>query len=285
MSKLAIVGIFYDGYYDIWEDFLELFEKFWPNCPYEKYIVNDIKDLEFPKDYGFKVIHAGKDAEYSKRVQTAVSQIDADYLLLVLEDFFVGNPVSNQKIADILSFVESEGIKYYSMPLEDFQWVNKRPQYKNFKGLERLSPKDEYTICCQPAIFKKDFLRQCIGVSNYNAWVFEGVYTKSKYAHTEEFLNGTCVDNSNPLQMYHGALQSKMLPKTVEHFASVGYTFKNKREILSSKQIKKHDFKKLIKKTLPIWAQNFLKKVFKTNSVLERYNQEISAVMSELGID
>ena len=26
-NKIAVVGIFWDGYYDIWEDFLELKEK------------------------------------------------------------------------------------------------------------------------------------------------------------------------------------------------------------------------------------------------------------------
>ncbi len=27
-KKLAIVGIFYDGYYDIWKDFLDLIDKY-----------------------------------------------------------------------------------------------------------------------------------------------------------------------------------------------------------------------------------------------------------------
>ena len=34
-TGLAIVGIFWDGYYDMWEDFLELKEKFWRDCPYQ----------------------------------------------------------------------------------------------------------------------------------------------------------------------------------------------------------------------------------------------------------
>ena len=44
-QDLAIVGIWYDGYYDIWEDFLELKEKFWKDCPYTMYIVNQTKEL------------------------------------------------------------------------------------------------------------------------------------------------------------------------------------------------------------------------------------------------
>lgn len=33
-KKLAIVGIFYDGYYDIWGDFLDLIDKYWEDNPY-----------------------------------------------------------------------------------------------------------------------------------------------------------------------------------------------------------------------------------------------------------
>ena len=72
MHKLAIVGTFYDGYYDLWEDFLELFYTNWPDCPYPLYIVNDEKELSFKKEYKVNVIHAGHKAEYSQRVQTAV---------------------------------------------------------------------------------------------------------------------------------------------------------------------------------------------------------------------
>ena len=40
--------------------------------------------------------------------------------------------------------------------------------------------KDEYTVSCQPAIWKKEFLKECIGTENYNAWICEGVYIYSK---------------------------------------------------------------------------------------------------------
>jgi len=49
-TRLCIVGIFFDGYYDIWEDFLELFNRNWPDCPYPVYIVDGTKNLDFQRN-------------------------------------------------------------------------------------------------------------------------------------------------------------------------------------------------------------------------------------------
>lgn len=40
MKKLVIVGIFFDGYKDLWYDFIYLFEENWLECLYDMYIIN-----------------------------------------------------------------------------------------------------------------------------------------------------------------------------------------------------------------------------------------------------
>lgn len=44
--KLSIVGIFFDGYIDSWIDYIHCFEKFWPDCPYDHYIVNNVENIK-----------------------------------------------------------------------------------------------------------------------------------------------------------------------------------------------------------------------------------------------
>jgi hypothetical protein len=41
----------------------------------------------------------------------------------------------------------------------------------------------EYTVSCQPSIWEKEFLKECIGSRNYNAWYLKGfiVIQKSTY--------------------------------------------------------------------------------------------------------
>ncbi|HEM3688429.1 TPA: hypothetical protein U1D21_001456 [Streptococcus suis] len=279
MEKLAIVGTFYDGYYDLWEDFLELFEKNWPDCPYSLYIVNDEKDLQFSKNYNVKVFHSGKKAEYSQRVQTALSEIDAEYYLLLLEDFFIGEKLDKHVLDKIMEFVINNNLDYYRMQLGEFTTFNKKGK------VEHISPNAEYTVSCQPSIWKKEFLKKCIGTDVYNAWVFEGIYTKAPKAHTEEFLKGCYVDYRNVLCLYHGALQGKFLNRTYDHFAKQGYSFRAKMPLMDKKAELKHSVKKFFKFTIPVSLQRIIKKNIRTNSVVEKYNSEINRLIKKMGLD
>lgn len=280
MKELAIVGIFFDGYYDMWEDFLELFYSNWRDCPYPLYIVNNEVDLHFKKQYPVTVIHAGSDAEYSRKVQEAVKQINADYYLLLLEDFFVGKKLQSNALSEVMRFIEDKEVKYYRMPMKEFSSI------KNMNRIIPIKPRMEYTLSCQPSIWQREFLRKCIGTNNYNAWIFEGIYTKAPKVHTEEFLKGCYIDYRNLLCLYHGALQGKILPRTYKHFSKQGYKLKSKRDILSMKREMLSLGKTQIKGIIPFSIQKKIKTILKkrSSSVIERYNDEIHRLIKEMDL-
>lgn len=279
MEKLAIIGIFYDGYYDIWEDFLELKDKFWKDCPYPTYIVNNIKELEFSKEYNVEVLHAGVDAEFSRKVQLACERIQAEKYLILLEDFFFGTPLTGPILDEKTSFMDKYGVKYYCMPVNGFLHIAKGKLFKGYDHIHNFETTDEYTISCQAAIWDRKFLMDCVGSGNYNAWVFEGIYCKSKYAHTVEFLNKCKIDDSNYLGLQHGALQGKMIPTVISYFSALDYKMRNTRPILDQHAYQKHLNKIRIKSMVPLCIQKIIKKLFKTNSVIERYRKEIEEQM------
>lgn len=280
-QDLAIVGIWYDGYYDIWEDFLELKEKFWKDCPYPMYIVNQTKELAYKKKYDVTVIHAGADAEYSRKIQTAIEQIDADYLLLVLEDFFFSRPVESKLLENVLNIVKENDLDYFSMPLSEFLPNKVGMPFKDYEGVYDFSPAFEYTLSAQPAIWNKKFLKRCVGSENYNAWVFEGVYIKSPKAHTEKFLSKCKVDKSNFLGFKHGALQGKMIPEIVRYYEGIGYKLKTKRPELPLSTV----IKRKIRFSIPKSFITFLKKFIKNKSVASRYANEIDHQIQILNLD
>lgn len=285
-KKLAIVGIFYDGYYDVWEDFLELFQRNWSDCPYPLYIVDSEKSLSFEKQYNVTVLNAGNDAEYSKKVQLAVSQIEADYFLLLLEDFFISKPVNTSTLKDLFNIIQLKDISYYAIPSQEFcGGVNrKRKTEQDYEYIRMFDEKDEYTVSCQPAIWKREFLNECIGKENYNAWIFEGIYIYSQKAHSSDFLNKLRIDYRNILNIRHGALQGKILPNVYNDIVETGYIFKNKREILDRKQYQKHLKKQKLKSIIPYKLQKSIKKHIHINSVSEKYKTQILETMQKMGI-
>lgn len=284
--NLAIVGIFYDGYYDLWEDFLELFQKNWSDCPYPLYIVDSEKELSFEKQYNVSVLNAGKDAEYSKKVQLAINQIDADYLLLLLEDFFVSKPVDSLEFQRLFNIIQQKNYSYYAIPSQEFCSGAKRkrsvePEYNYIRMFDH---KDEYTVSCQPAIWKKEFLAECIGTENYNAWIFEGVYIYSSKAHTDEFLEKLRIDYRNILNLRHGAVQGKLLPNVYSDIVDTGYSFKTNREILDDKLFQKHLRKQKLKSIIPNGFQKLIKKIIPVNSVTEKYKDQIFETMKKMNL-
>lgn len=282
--NLAIVGIFWDGYYDLWEDFLELKERYWPNCPYPLYIVNQSKRLQFDKQYDVTVINAGGDAEYSRKVQVALQTIHADFFLLLLDDFFFSEKLEGAVLNKQISFMKDNDLLYYSMPLKEFANTWRGSAYKGQKGILNMRKSAEYTVCCQPAIWERSFLNKCIGDGNYNAWVFEGIYVKSKDAHSNSFLCHCKVDVNNILSLRHGALQGKMLPSTTSYFKKAGYKMRNTRPDLSKKALQVDRLKNVLKTYLPLEIQKFLKKIIKSESVIDKYETDIHAEMKKMGI-
>lgn len=279
MKQLAIVGVFFDGYIDLWRDFFGLMKNNWPDCPYDLYVIDNEIQLSDSDTFGLdvKVLNAGTNAEYSKKIQMAVECIDAEYLLLLLEDFFIVSPVNTQRIIDIMKLIENEKLDYYSMPMPEFVDNKEKESFKDY-SLRKISKSREYIFSCQPSIWNKEFLKLCIGKENYNAWIFEGIYAKSECVRNEMFLKYSVLDYSNPLNIRHGAIQGKLVPNTVKLISKCGYIITTSREILPYKYVIKNQIKRFGHRVCMIPGFSIIRKVFKKDSVLERYSEEIKSI-------
>lgn len=281
-QKLAIVGIFYDGYMDSWIDYIRCFKNFWPGCPYKHYIISNTKSIE-ENDIIF--ICAGSDAEYSRKVQTALEQIDADYYLLMLEDFYIGKSLEQNILEPILAYIEKEDFDYYCLSSLSSFTKYKSDLYDNSKKyLYKINPNNRYTLGCQAVIWKREFLAQCIGKSNYNAWIFEGALAKSKKVHSFEFLAKSVKDVRNVLNLQHGILQQKMIPTTIEYFERIGFPLTTKRSVMSKKQFNKYVRNSKLATFIPKSIYKILKKIIgekRGNAVLDKYEVEIDHIVKE----
>lgn len=276
--KLAVVGTFFDGYEDLWYDFIGLMKKNWSDCPYDFYIVDNVKELDKEKLNGMdvKVVHAGEDAEYSKRIQAALREIDADYFLLLLEDFFIVEKVDNERIKNITDFIEREKIEYYTMPMPEFMSGKEKERYGDEANVFRIGVNKEYTISCQPSIWERKFLSLCVGEENYNAWIFEGIYARTQCVRNKEFLAKSVVDYGNPLNLRHGALQGKMLSPTVKAIEKCGYKLTSRRELLSKNNELKHRLKEIAHTVIRKLHLTKIVKKLKKDSVLDKFSEQIA---------
>lgn len=118
-QKLAVLVFSCDKYSDLWYPFFSLLDKNWPDCPYEIYMGSNTVD--FKKD-GVKILFSGKDIDWSNSAIKIVTQLSSKYLLILLEDMFIGSPISTAYVEQILSFmqeVKAKHIHIRPLPLPD----------------------------------------------------------------------------------------------------------------------------------------------------------------------
>lgn len=255
-ANMAIVVIGFDGYDDLWDDFFILFRRFWSECPYKVYLVNNEKKSEYE---GVTVVNAGRDAEWSRKVQVALESVDEDYLCLMLEDFYIGKKVNTKVVEKALQLMVEDHIKYYK--LKTFSNIN-TAEYRDYKYLHVLPKNLEYGISLQPGIWKKSFLKEKVGTENYNAWKFECDCIAEAKKGGNALLEGCIYDDRNILEIQHGVVQGKYLPKALKYFEKQGYILNQQRRgAMQGKQYFVYRCKVFSNKYLPKVLKKKLKKI------------------------
>lgn len=252
--SLLIIG--YDGYSDLWNDCVGLLNKFWPDCPYQIFFVNNSLDVIFDN---VKVYHAGENAEWSQKVQLGLSVCKTEYVCLLLEDFLCGDYVKNESVENLLSLMKKKEIDY--VKLVDMNSVLK-PHNKHInenRKIQYIRYCDDYGISLQPSIWKRSFLEQKVGLENYNAWQFEFNRVKETDPKNRGYLSNALFDTRNILNIKHGVIQGQYLPDTIKFFRSKGIELNVNRDVMSKKDYRKIRTISLFKSLIPIGLRPFVK--------------------------
>jgi hypothetical protein len=179
-KNIAFLVLSCDKYSDLWEPFAQLFERYWPDCPFDKYFASN--QTPFDK-YGFQPILMGEDKTWSSGLQTALLQLKNkyDYVLITLEDLFILERVDNEFVNEsIKSFVYIRG-NYLKL------YVQRKPHNQLNKYFGELAKNVPYRHNCVYSVWKIDTLLNIL-VPNENAWEFEKVGAE-RIANTDGFYS------------------------------------------------------------------------------------------------
>lgn len=257
-NKMTIAFIGFDGYSDMWDDCMGLFHQFWKDCPYRVIFVNNEKDVSFE---GVEVLHAGKDAEWSRKVQAAIDATNTPYICLLLEDFLVGKEINTETVKEVVNLIEENNIRYYKLVNMNRAVRNRDPLYKNIRGLHVIPESDEYGVSLQAAIWDKKYLLELVGTENYNAWTFEFDRVHEAKGLGDEPKIGCVFDDRNILELKHGVMQSKYLPSTIKYFDGIGIKLNVSRPVMTYRNYYRIRLQSKIKYSLPRGTREYLKKI------------------------
>ncbi len=256
-KDISILVVGYDGYKDVWDHFFTLLNKNWTNRP-----TTYLASSEIIPDYENVIaIPAGKDSEWSKRALAGLSRINTPYTLLLLEDFFISEPVDNEKFDHILTLIKQYKIKFYQICVQLYKqkWA-KGESFNGYKHLHIIPFGKKYPINLQAAIWETDYLRDCIGSGNYNAWQFEINHINDVNYNLGKV--DSLIDESNPLNIIHGIVQSKYLRGALKQLKKAGYEINCDNSVRSTLSIK-DNFNYNLKLIMYSFTPKFLEKTFK----------------------
>lgn len=153
-----------DAYKDLWTPFFTLFWRYWNDCPWPVYLGTN-QEL-FP-DERVTTVKTG-DHAWSERVRFCLNEIDSDFVLLMLEDYFLDSPVSTSELNRALDALASLGgaqLRLYPLP-----GPNRKAAANPAFG--SIDSRAAYRVSTQAAFWKREHLIDLLAVGE-SIWDFE----------------------------------------------------------------------------------------------------------------
>lgn len=249
-DKMTMFIFSCEKFSDLWDAHVELLEENWKDRGMDTYIVTDAPhETEYEN---VSVMAAGADKEFSERLGYALKQIDTEYVFVTLDDYFLIEPVSNEKISNLLEMMDKESLDYVRLFKRPKRADGeKMPQYGKVRKIINESP---YSVNLYAGIWRKSFFEKTVQDVR-NPWQFEISLHKiaAKY-------NARCaVSNNKDFVILDVVRKGKILNKANRFFKKHGY-YHGDREI----QSKWYEFKLAVRtfgaRHAPIWVVNLARK-------------------------
>lgn len=189
MSKISILVNSCDSYEDLWDPFFKLLSKYFSN-DFDVYLNIEEKT---PSIENVKVLNFPRNESWGKRFRNAIKQIDSEYIIILLDDFFLRQKVNVDEIMkcakrldeqrDIACFYFNDtGKRFTKEFVDDF----------TFSDYLLAKKGAHYVYNLQPALWRKEDLY--INIQDFESpWSWEVLGSKYQTSNSKfYFLKPAC---------------------------------------------------------------------------------------------
>ncbi len=176
-------------YAPLWDPFFGSLFKQWPSLLAEN---KDVPILLISNNKSFKnqrveTIHIRQERSWSDNMIHALQQVQTQYVLIMLDDYWLVEPVQEQRLHDIMQVMQQEKVSMaqlsYNNP--DFHYGLKHPSLSNAIYTNKYAP---YKASLQIAIWDKNALKFLLK-SDESPWDFEIEGTARSHGYPGVFIN------------------------------------------------------------------------------------------------
>jgi len=205
-SKVAVLVTSCDKYRDLWEPFFTLFFKYWGDCPYPVYLGTN--HLKYDNER-VKTIAVGDDTDWSSGFRGMLEEIPHPYVIVLIEDYLLTQPVDTARIDRLVSYMEDKGagcLRLYPCPGPDLPCPDNPEVGEISKGAD-------YRLSLQAAIWNRQTLLELLREGE-SAWELEINGTERTNDLDVPFL---CVIGDSPIPYFcTGVVKGKWVKEAVK---------------------------------------------------------------------
>jgi len=211
-----------DKFQDVWPAASACLAKFWPDCPWKIYTTSGTKP------WGENPITTGEDRGWVANLKAALDKIDAEFVLLMLEDVLLCREVDTARVKIAETAIAWLGNDISAIRLG--QGNDETTGYFVNAGLAAkfrpVSLDSEYRISTSPTLWRVSYLRQILDNCGETAWEFEINGTEFSRTIPGLILTMNDADDTNcPIRgFYTGILRGKWVGECLEWLSSIGIT-------------------------------------------------------------
>lgn len=227
-GSCAVLVMSCDAYQDLWTPFFTLFWRHWPDCPFAVYLGTNHLSFDHPRVTSLRE----GDHEWSLRLRTYLNRIQANYILLLLEDYFFTTRISTADVERCLhSLHRLKGIvlRLYPRPGPDQPLTGDA-------AIGRIERNALYRVSTQAAIWNKASLLELLK-DDESIWDFERKGTGRSQASPDGFYS-----TYNAVMSYERVIErGQWFPSAARYFErqQIGCDFNSRRVMSWATEIRK----------------------------------------------
>lgn len=177
MNNISLVILSCDKYSECWNPFFLLLSKYWKNYP-KVYLVTETKKCRYSE-----TININNEC-WTHRFREALKKISEDYVIVMLEDFFIRQEVDINRIEYCLSQMKDD------VAVFNFEKKHRQCEACDLIGFEKQFNNQFFLNSCQPSLWNKKVLIERLQ-DDINAWDWEMIRINDNrlhYINTQDFI-------------------------------------------------------------------------------------------------
>ena len=204
MPDCSVLILSCDRYRDLWPPVTTLFNRYWPDCPWPKYLASDMPP---PACEGFVPLGAGVTGlDWSSVLQRVLAQIPTSHVLLFLDDFFLTARADTDAVHAV--WAEMQRLHAGHVRLVPHPRLLRAVPGSGLLG-EHV-PGLPYRACLQAGFWRRCLLESLLRTGE-SPWQFEVAGSARSEATAERFLAAW----HNPVPYFDVLERGKWLPRGV----------------------------------------------------------------------